>query len=64
MTMATMDEDVRAYIEGIAPEHRPLFDRLHRGRQLDIMYIIGARLRLACAVIRAKIAADRGEPRV
>jgi uncharacterized protein YdhG (YjbR/CyaY superfamily) len=24
-----MDDDVRAYIEGIAPEHRPLFDRLH-----------------------------------
>lgn len=25
-----MDEAVRAYIEGIGPEHRPLFDRLHR----------------------------------
>ena len=25
-----MDDAVRAYIEGIAPEHRPLFDRLHR----------------------------------
>ncbi len=25
-----MDEAVRAYIDGIAPEHRPLFDRLHR----------------------------------
>jgi uncharacterized protein YdhG (YjbR/CyaY superfamily) len=24
-----MDDGVRAYIEGIAPEHRPLFDRLH-----------------------------------
>ena len=24
-----MDDDVRAYIEGIAPEHRRLFDRLH-----------------------------------
>ena len=24
-----MDDQVRAYIEGIAPEHRPLFDRLH-----------------------------------
>jgi uncharacterized protein YdhG (YjbR/CyaY superfamily) len=23
-----MDDQVRAYIEGIAPEHRPLFDRL------------------------------------
>ena len=27
---APMDKGVRAYIEGIAPEHRPLFDRLHR----------------------------------
>jgi uncharacterized protein YdhG (YjbR/CyaY superfamily) len=25
-----MDASVRAYIEAIAPEHRPLFDRLHR----------------------------------
>ena len=25
-----MDDAVRAYIEAIAPEHRPLFDRLHR----------------------------------
>ena len=25
-----MDEAVRAYIDGISPEHRPLFDRLHR----------------------------------
>jgi hypothetical protein len=25
-----MDDDVRDYIDGIAPEHRPLFDRLHR----------------------------------
>ncbi|MFI5657929.1 iron chaperone [Streptomyces sp. NPDC051684] len=25
-----MDPDVRAYIDGIAPEHRPLFDRVHR----------------------------------
>jgi uncharacterized protein YdhG (YjbR/CyaY superfamily) len=25
-----MDEDVRAYIDGIAPAHRPLFDRVHR----------------------------------
>ncbi|HEV2012441.1 MAG TPA: DUF1801 domain-containing protein [Candidatus Dormibacteraeota bacterium] len=25
-----MDEGVRAYIDAIAPEHRPLFDRLHR----------------------------------
>jgi uncharacterized protein YdhG (YjbR/CyaY superfamily) len=25
-----MDEAVQAYIDGIAPEHRPLFDRLHR----------------------------------
>ena len=24
-----MDDAVRAYIESIAPEHRPLFDRLH-----------------------------------
>jgi len=24
-----MDEAVRGYIDGIAPEHRPLFDRLH-----------------------------------
>jgi len=24
-----MDEAVRAYIEAIPPEHRPLFDRLH-----------------------------------
>ena len=25
-----MDEAVRAYIDGIAPAHRPLFDRVHR----------------------------------
>jgi hypothetical protein len=25
-----MDDAVRTYIDGIAPEHRPLFDRLHR----------------------------------
>jgi hypothetical protein len=26
----TVDGAVREYIAGIAPEHRPLFDRLHR----------------------------------
>lgn len=26
----TMDDGVRAYVEGIAAEHRPLFDRMHR----------------------------------
>src|SRR5258708_27454993 len=25
-----MDQAVQAHIDGIAPEHRPLFDRLHR----------------------------------
>lgn len=25
-----MDDGVREYIDAIAPEHRPLFDRLHR----------------------------------
>jgi uncharacterized protein YdhG (YjbR/CyaY superfamily) len=25
-----MDDDVREYIEAVAPEQRPLFDRLHR----------------------------------
>ena len=25
-----MDDTVRAYVEAITPEHRPLFDRLHR----------------------------------
>ena len=25
-----MDDAVREYIDAIAPEHRPLFDRLHR----------------------------------
>ncbi|MFJ4922815.1 DUF1801 domain-containing protein [Streptomyces sp. NPDC088725] len=25
-----MDEELRAYIDGIAAEHRPLFDRIHR----------------------------------
>lgn len=25
-----MDDAVREYIDGIAPEHRPLFDRVHR----------------------------------
>jgi hypothetical protein len=25
-----MDAAVRAYIKAIVPEHRPLFDRLHR----------------------------------
>ncbi len=25
----TVDEGVRAYIDGISPEQRPLFDRLH-----------------------------------
>ena len=29
MTRA-MDDDVRVYVEGIAAEHRPLFDRMHR----------------------------------
>jgi uncharacterized protein YdhG (YjbR/CyaY superfamily) len=28
--MPGMDEAVQAYIDGIAAEHRPLFDRLHR----------------------------------
>lgn len=28
--MDGMDEAVRGYIDGIAAEHRPLFDRLHR----------------------------------
>ena len=28
--MCGMDDAVRGYIEAIAPEHRPLFDRLHR----------------------------------
>jgi uncharacterized protein YdhG (YjbR/CyaY superfamily) len=28
--MVTMDKAVRGYIDGIAPEHRPLFDRLHQ----------------------------------
>jgi hypothetical protein len=28
--MARVDEAVGVYIEGIAAEHRPLFDRLHR----------------------------------
>ena len=30
-----LDEAVQAYIDGIAPEHRPLFDRLH-GLILDV----------------------------
>jgi hypothetical protein len=30
-----VDEAVQAYIDGIAPEHRPLFDRLH-GLILDV----------------------------
>ena len=25
-----MDDTVRAYVDAIAPEHRPLFDRMHR----------------------------------
>jgi hypothetical protein len=25
-----MDDAVRTYVDAIAPEHRPLFDRLHR----------------------------------
>jgi uncharacterized protein YdhG (YjbR/CyaY superfamily) len=28
--MLTMDEAVQGYIDGIAPEYRPLFDRVHR----------------------------------
>lgn len=28
--MLTMDEAVQGYIDRIAPEHRPMFDRLHR----------------------------------
>lgn len=27
--MGRMDAEAQAYIDGIAPEHRPLFDRLH-----------------------------------
>jgi uncharacterized protein YdhG (YjbR/CyaY superfamily) len=30
MKMLTMDEAVQGYIDRIAPEHRPMFDRLHR----------------------------------
>ena len=30
MEFSEMDDGVRSYIEAIAPEHRPLFDRLHR----------------------------------
>jgi len=30
MKMPGMGEAVQSYIERIAPEHRPLFDRLHR----------------------------------
>jgi uncharacterized protein YdhG (YjbR/CyaY superfamily) len=28
--MLTVDEAVQGYIDGIAPEYRPLFDRVHR----------------------------------
>jgi uncharacterized protein YdhG (YjbR/CyaY superfamily) len=28
--LGTMDDAVRDYIDAIAPQHRPLFDRLHR----------------------------------
>jgi len=28
--MCRMDADVQAYVDGIAAEHRPLFDRVHR----------------------------------
>ena len=28
--MGRMDADVQTWIDGIAPEHRPLFDRVHR----------------------------------
>ena len=28
--MLPMDDAVQAYVDGIAPEYRPLFDRLHR----------------------------------
>jgi uncharacterized protein YdhG (YjbR/CyaY superfamily) len=30
MEMATLDEAAQDYIDHIAPEHRPLFDRIHR----------------------------------
>ena len=30
MSTFDMDDAVRSYIDAIAPEHRPLFDRLHR----------------------------------
>jgi uncharacterized protein YdhG (YjbR/CyaY superfamily) len=30
MTMNMIDEDAQGYIDRIAAEHRPLFDRLHR----------------------------------
>jgi uncharacterized protein YdhG (YjbR/CyaY superfamily) len=30
MKMFTMDEAVQGYVDRVAPEHRPLFDRLHR----------------------------------
>src|SRR2546430_12766477 len=30
MIMAGMDEAVREYIDAIDPDHRPLFDRIHR----------------------------------
>lgn len=40
-----MDDAVRAYVDGIDPEHRPLFDRLHRlvmeahpGAEMTISY--------------------------
>lgn len=28
--MSRMDADAQTYIDGIAPAHRPLFDRMHR----------------------------------
>ena len=30
MDTSDMDDGVRTYVEAIPPEHRPLFDRLHR----------------------------------
>ena len=42
-----IDEAVQAYIDGIAPGYRPLFDRLHRlilGVRPDAEVILGLRL--------------------
>jgi hypothetical protein len=56
MTMPGMDAAVQAYIDGIATEHRPLFDRLHR---LILAAYPDAAVVLSCKIRTYKVGVRR-----